>query len=147
MNLNAEKNVSFYSLNVAARAHGIEHGEAHLMIGTDDVQSAYGLGHLGILLLLLVEHAQGDGQIACGISNNGIRKIAGYVQAIGLDVVHPIHMRVQRIHRVRQALGIALRKLRLMHRNAAQLRGANGREIGGMREQHHPAEGRVEEEI
>lgn len=128
-----------YSLNIASRRHGIEHGQAHLMIRADDEERPYGLAHLGILLLFLIEHAQRHGQIARGIGNDGIWKIAGNIQAIGLDVIHPINMRVQSIHRVGQALGIALGKLRLMDSDATQLCGANGRKVRWMREEHNPA--------
>lgn len=109
------------------------------MVRTDDEQGPYGLAHLGILPLFLIEHAQRHGQIASGIGNDGIWKIAGNIQAIRLNVIHPIDVRVQSIHRVGQALGVALGKLRLMDSDATQLCGAHGRKVRWMREEHNPA--------
>lgn len=128
-----------YLLNVATSGHGVEHGEAHLMVRTDDEQGADGLAHLGILLLLLVEHAQADGQVASRVGDDRVGEVPGNVQAIALDVVHPVHVRVQCVNGMRQALGVPLGKLRLVHRNPAQLSGADGSEVGGVREEHHPA--------
>jgi len=108
------------------------------VVRADDEQGADGLAHLGVLLLLLVEHAQADGQVPGGVGDDRVGEVPGNVQAVALDVVHPVHVRVECVHGVRQALGVPLGELGLVHRDPAQLCGADGGEVGGVGEEHHP---------
>lgn len=91
------------------------------------------------MTLLFVNHAETDGQIALGIGNDRIGEGAGNVQAVRLDVVHPVHVLLDLVHRVGEQLAVALLELRIVDGDAAQLGRADGREVGRMREQDTPA--------
>lgn len=91
--------------------------------------------------LFLIHYSQLNGQLALRIGDNRIRKLAHNVQAVVLNVVHPINVVVQFVHRMRQQFAVALLELREMHRDATQFRRADRREVGRVGEEDAPAAG------
>jgi hypothetical protein len=128
-------------VEIAAGAHGVAEGELDLLIGTNDEDGADG-GVVGRCAAfagfarLGREHVIELGDLELGVADHGI--VDGV--ALGLfDVRRPLGVIRNGIDAEANDLGVALLEFRGETGHIAQLRGAHGSEVLGMREQDGPA--------
>ena len=127
-------------VEVAARGHRVDQHELDLLVRADDEHVAHRLivGRRAAFRCARGarrQHAVGLGHLQVGVADHRVvRRKPDHV----LDVCRPLRVIVDWVDRQPDDLDAALVEFRLQPRHGAELGGADGREILGVREQHHP---------
>lgn len=125
-------------VDVSPTRSWIVHRKANPFVRADDEQSANRFCRFWVDFLIRVQHSKLHCQLARLVSDDRIRKVAANVFTIVVNIVNPLQMRGQWVHRMRQNFHISLLKFVLMHSDASQFGGTDGREVGGVGEQKAP---------
>jgi len=120
-------------IHVAPDARWVVEREHQLVLGVDDEDGADGKGQVLVARGAWVDHAVRGRDRAVGVADD--RKLdLDVVLAVCHHVVQPLLVRLDRVNRERRDFAIHRRQIIVLDREAADLGGAYGREIGGVRE-------------
>src|ERR1051326_3774745 len=130
-----------YFVEVAASAHGIDQHQLDLLIGADHEHRAdrrivdSGPAFAGFSAFG-GKHAIELGNLEFGIADH---RVSDFMALRFFNIGSPFAVAGNRINAQPDNFAVALGKLRLQARHVAQLRGANWREVLGVRKQDRPA--------
>jgi len=126
-------------IKVSANSSGIGNREADGLLGVDDEDGSDSKRHalaINVGSILFVQHIELESDLTGWIGND---RICDFCISKTADILEPVHMGLEAVGGQSDDLDAALREILGPDGNFAQLSGANGCEIRGMREKEGPA--------
>lgn len=124
-------------VKVAASGGGVEDAEGELASRVGQVHGTSSEGDSGLVKFIRVEHAEGEGDLARLIGNNGEAEVTREVLA-GLDVGDPLLVAVNGVAAESSALNTTLLELLEVLGDSAELGGTDRGEVSRVAEKESP---------